>query len=84
MNKFVNNVIGGNPEESQQELINLAKQFNTLLVLDNLETINHQEIFPFIEEFCNYGKILITSRVSLGELEKRYDLPHMIKNDSIE
>lgn len=84
MNEFVYNFIGGNAENSQQELIDLAKQFNTLLVLDNLETINQQEMFPFIEEFCNYGRVLITSRVSLGELDKRYDLLPLIKNDALE
>lgn len=84
MNEFIYNFIGGNAENSQQELIDLAKQFNTLLVLDNLETINQQEMFPFIEEFCNYGRVLITSRVSLGELDKRYDLLPLIKNDAIE
>lgn len=84
MNKYINDFIGGNKNNPQQELFNLAKQFNTLVVLDNLETINHQEMIPFIEEFINYGKILITSRVSLGELDKRYDLNPMIKSDAIE
>lgn len=84
MNEYVYNFIGGNAENSQQELIDLAKQFNALLVLDNLETINQQEMFPFIEEFCNYGRVLITSRVSLGELDKRYDLLPLIKNDALE
>lgn len=84
MNKTLYEFIGGDADNIQQELIELAKQFNTLLVLDNLETINQQEMFPFIEEFYNYGKILITSRVSLGELDKRYDLLPLIKNDALE
>ena len=84
MNEVIYNFIGGNPENIQQELIDLAKQLNTLLVLDNLETINQEEILPFIEEFCNYGRILITSRVSLGKFDTPYDLRPLIKNDAIE
>ena len=84
MNKLLFNFIGGDSQNTLQELILLAEYFNTLLVLDNLETINQQEMLPFIEEFYNHGKILITSRVSLGELDKRYDLQPLLKNDALE
>lgn len=84
MNNSIQEFVGGTDMDPQQELIELAKQFKTLLVLDNLETINHKDTFPFIEEFFNYGKVLITSRVSLGELEKRYDLLPLNSNDMLE
>jgi GTPase SAR1 family protein len=67
-----------------QYLINLAKNFNMLLVLDNLETINTSEIKEFLDDFTEYGKVLITSRIGLGEMEYRYKLGGFDKNDVME
>ena len=51
------------------EIIEHFKIFNVLLIIDNLETIHNEEIRNFIREAQQYCKILITSRIGLGELE---------------
>lgn len=71
-------------EEVPSYLISLAQEFNTLLVLDNLETINSSEIKEFLEDFTEYGQVLITSRIGLGEMEHRYKLEGFIEKDLME
>lgn len=84
MNTFLYDFIGESNGNIKTELIKLAQSFKTLLVLDNLETIDINEILPFLEEFISYGKVLITTRVGLGTIEKRYDLPPLNHNDVLE
>ena len=67
----------------KQELIELSKNFRTLLVLDNLETINTEEIKEFLDDFSEEGKIIITSRIGLGEMEHRYFL-HGLSDEDLE
>jgi len=74
----------GKPESmsANDYLIELSKKFKILLVLDNLETINSSEIRDFVDDFtANGGKILITSRIGLGEIEHRYKLEGMNEED---
>lgn len=65
-------------------LVQLAQSFNTLLVLDNLETINTSEIKDFLDKFTEYGKVIITSRIGLGEMEHRYRLEGLNEADVME
>jgi len=71
-----------------------AKQqrFDTLLslcdkglmfVVDNLETIQDERLIEFIKEVPSPHKVLITSRLGLGEIEKRYALKHLSEGDAI-
>jgi hypothetical protein len=69
---------------TEEYLISLAKEFDMLLVLDNLETINTEEIKDFLDRFTEYGKVLITSRIGLGEMEHRFKLGGMSDNDVIQ
>lgn len=62
-------------------IIELAKNFKTLFVLDNLETINTSDVREFIDDFSEYGKVLITSRIGLGEMEHRYKLQGLKESD---
>lgn len=68
---------------SEENIIDFAKNFRCLLVLDNLETINTKDIKDFIFEFSKYGKIIITSRIGLGELEYRYELTGLSNDESL-
>ncbi|MGI6716769.1 MAG: NB-ARC domain-containing protein [Eubacteriales bacterium] len=78
-------VVGADSSKNVEEyIIELAKNFNTLFVLDNLETINTSEIKDFLEEFAEYGKVLITSRIGLGEMEHRYKLGGLDNTDVME
>lgn len=81
LSKFVGN---DNIYNTEEYLISLAKEFNMLLVLDNLETINTEEIKDFLDRFTEYGKVLITSRIGLGEMEHRYKLGGMSEKDVLE
>jgi tetratricopeptide (TPR) repeat protein len=85
MSKFIENaMITENDLSTVENIINFAKNFNTLLVLDNLETLNVNDVRDFILSFVEYGKILITSRIGLGEIERRYTLEPMNEKDSLQ
>ncbi|MGD6900713.1 NB-ARC domain-containing protein [Bacillus infantis] len=71
---------GYSPKEN---LLNFMHEFRVLLVLDNLETINNEDINHFLKEVSENSKVLITSRHGIGELEYRYVLQGMNNNDSI-
>lgn len=73
-----------NHQDIPAYLIELSKNFNTLLILDNLETVNSEEVKSFIDEFTEYGKVLITSRIGLGEMEHRYSLEGLNQEDVLE
>ena len=73
--------VGGQHDNVKQNLIDLTQQFKTLLVLDNLETINTEEIRDFLDEFTEFGKVIITSRIGLGEMEHRYFLQGLSNAD---
>lgn len=79
-------VIGGNTQEidTKEYLIKLSEQFNILLVLDNLETINSEEIKDFLSRFTENAKVIITSRIGLGEMESRYKLYGLNDEDVLE
>lgn len=66
----------------EDNIIEFAKNFKTLLVLDNLETINTKDIKDFVLNFSQYGQIVITSRIGLGELEYRYQLNSLNDTES--
>ena len=69
---------------AEDNILNFMKTFKTLLVIDNLETINDQEINTFIKKIPKESRVLITSRTGLGELECRYKLEGMNKKDAIQ
>lgn len=71
-------------QDAKQWIIELAKNFNTLFVLDNLETINTADIKDFFDQFSEYGKVLITSRIGLGEMEHRYKLNGLNDEDVLQ
>jgi LuxR family glucitol operon transcriptional activator len=48
--------------------------FKVLLTIDNLETLSWQTIRPLLARVPTGSKILITSRIGLGEIELRYAL----------
>ncbi|WP_394627023.1 tetratricopeptide repeat protein [Bacillus cereus] len=68
---------------SEENIINFMSEFKTLLVLDNLETLNSEEILDFMKNIPEASKVLITSRHGLGELERRYKLDGLNQKDAI-
>lgn len=56
------------------ELIDYMEHFRVLLVIDNFESLAADALRPLLTAVPVGSKILITSRVGLGELEIRYKL----------
>lgn len=52
-----------------EEILEYLDYFKTLLIIDNLETIQSDQVRDFIREVQTKCHILITSRIGLGELE---------------
>ncbi|MCT3801585.1 hypothetical protein HZP90_07695 [Elizabethkingia anophelis] len=76
----INNSIGG--ENKLGEILEYLKFFKTLLIIDNLETIQSQEVRDFIREAQTRCNILITSRIGLGELEYPRKLNGLSESES--
>lgn len=72
-----------NQMEPMDAIIEFMSVFNVLLVLDNLETVNAGEINDFIRKIPDNSKVLITSRLGIGEFEVRQRIDGMEKNDAI-
>src|SRR5215831_12634220 len=74
------------PIEKKQEVVDIilgAGAKGILLVVDNLETIRDNRVVEFIKDFPPPSKVLITSRLGLGEVERRYPLKEMSKKDAL-
>lgn len=69
--------------DDQHKLIQFMDTFKTLLVIDNLETLNSEDVSDFFKEIPEKSKVLITSRVGIGELEYRYRLEGLNKQDAL-
>lgn len=52
-------------------LLSYMEIYKTLFILDNLETINSSEVRDLFEDLPMGSKILITSRIGVGEYETR-------------
>lgn len=66
----------------QKDILTFMESFNTLLIIDNLETLTTEEVINFLKEIPDNSKVLITSRNGVGELETRYKLSPLDSNDS--
>jgi LuxR family glucitol operon transcriptional activator len=64
------------------EVRDFMEQFRVLLALDNLETVSQEEIVSFLRDIPLRSKVLITSRIGLGQLEHPYPLAPMDKTDA--
>jgi LuxR family transcriptional regulator, glucitol operon activator len=66
-----------------EELKSYMSHSRILLVIDNLETLTLEDVRPLLESIPTGSKILLTSRIGLGELELRYKLDQLDKKQSI-
>lgn len=86
LSEMFNNVTNGMVKEentsAEDNIIKFMDNFRVLLVIDNLETINSEEISCFLKSIPEKSKVLITSRHGLGELEYRYVLNGLNTNDA--
>lgn len=61
-------------EGAIQDILEYMKLFKILLVVDNYETLTDKSLRPLLISVPTGSKVLLTSRIGLGELEIRYKL----------
>ncbi|HMH12105.1 MAG TPA: NB-ARC domain-containing protein [Edaphobacter sp.] len=76
-------VAGGDLEAPVRELKGYMSYSRILLVIDNLETLTLDEVRPLLESIPTGSKVLLTSRIGLGELGLRYKLDPLDRKQSI-
>ncbi len=76
-------MVSDGDENAMDSVIEFMQTFNTLLVLDNLETINAGDINDFLRNIPENSKVLITSRLGVGEFEVRQKIDGMERQDAI-
>lgn len=69
-------------ERQQTSILEYFDIFKTLLIIDNLETIQSEEVKLFIREAQMRCNIVITSRIGLGELEFPRKLTGLSESES--
>lgn len=70
-------------EDCIAEIISYMQCFRILLAIDNLETLAWRDLRPFLAGIPNGSKVLITSRIGLGEVELRYSLDPLDVNTAV-
>lgn len=69
--------------EKLNEILEYLDVFSVLLIVDNLETILDDNIREFIRQAQLRCKVMITSRIGLGELEFRRNILGLPETESI-
>jgi LuxR family glucitol operon transcriptional activator len=69
-------------KENVDEILEYLGLFKTLLIIDNLETIQNEDVKNFIREAQMRCNIVITSRIGLGELEFPRKLSGLTEGES--
>jgi LuxR family glucitol operon transcriptional activator len=69
-----------------ESILSWMSDFKVLLVLDNLETLSAEDsnLMQLLEDLPRNSKILITSRVGLGQIEHRIPLEPLAKKEAVE
>lgn len=57
-----------------QEIASYMREFRILLAIDNIETLAKDTLRPLLSAIPRTSKVLLTSRIGLGEIELRYPL----------
>lgn len=70
-------------EDAMSSVISFMEVFNVLLVLDNLETVNTGDVNHFLRKIPENSKVLITSRLGIGEFEIRQKIEGLTRQDAI-
>jgi LuxR family transcriptional regulator, glucitol operon activator len=76
MFKSVSSTLLGGSENGDviSEILEYLKEFKILLILDNLETVIDATLRDFFDRLPSGSKVLTTSRIGLGEFERRLNL----------
>ena len=65
-------------------VLGLLGECRVLLEIDNMDTIDREALRPLFASVPRGSKILLTSRIGIGEFENRYPLQGMIQRDAID
>ena len=65
------------------KVLEYMEKSKTLLIIDNLETLG-QEILNLAVGIPSHSKLLLTSRIGLGQIELRYDMPPLSLKDAVQ
>lgn len=82
--QFGSNLNDPTREDLIQSVHQILAEFRVLLVIDNLETIDVDALRPLFVDLPTGSKILLTSRVAMGEFELRYKLQPMDDRDAVQ
>ncbi len=74
---------GMSVEDLFSTVIEALGTLTVLLVIDNLETIDRAAMRPLFMEIPRRSKVLVTSRVGIGEFEVRYPLQPLDRTDAL-
>lgn len=77
-----NDILNKESVNGIDDLLFYMGAFKTLLILDNLETINANDVRKLFEDVPEGSKILITSRIGIGEFETRVVLDAFTKDEA--
>ena len=77
-------VLEGSFVGNVEELAELLDGFKILLVLDNMETISGDEFRTLYNTLPDSISYLVTSRIGVGEYERRYALESLSDKDSLQ
>jgi len=61
-------------DDALKDILESMSVFKILLAIDNFETLSNGNLRPFLEAIPPGSKVLLTSRIGLGEMEIRYPL----------
>lgn len=70
-------------EVYRESIYKIFMNNRSLLIIDNLETIQNEDIKSFIKDIPRPSQVLITSRMGLGEIERRRPLLDFSVEDAI-
>ncbi|AUQ42386.1 NB-ARC domain-containing protein [Yersinia ruckeri] len=76
--------VSNNIDVDLNEILEYMSEFKILLCIDNLETISSSEVRDFLADIPNNSKVIITTRIGLGEIEYRYKLDKLDDKPSVE
>lgn len=77
-----NDVLHHDGVKSIDDLLFYMECYKTLLILDNLETINSNDVKKLFDDIPMGSKVIITSRIGVGEYESRLNLKEFTENEA--
>ena len=75
-------VVGEDEHAGVDALAEVLEGLPALVVIDNLETVSASEVIDFIDRLPRDTHFLLTSRVGLGQLERRVQLGPLSERDA--